>query len=191
VPVTNAEGLARAHRTLQGDWDAAGTATVYLPAATASSLLETRGWTVHPDGSWDAPTGERVWHASDALQLALIAEAGSAAPLPEPDGPGLRRTADQQLIDRELLDDLITTVLEHDALLDVVDDVLFDHVATARHTRAEVAAALPGLIADTLAAADPDDWQRYADQLIADVRDIHTATTDIDHTNNPREDPPR
>lgn len=65
-------------------------------------------------------------------------------------------------------------MLGHDALLDDVDELLFDCVVAHQRTPEQIAAVLPVRLADTLAAATPADWQRHTDRLIADIHDIDT-----------------
>lgn len=186
---TSALALTHAHRVFQGDWDTDGVTTTHLPTAVAEDLLAARGWTHQADSSWQAPSGERIWHTSDALQLALAADTHDRPATPADPSEDLRRIPTGQAIGRELLDDLIRTVLGHDALHDEVDELLFDHVVAHERTREQIAAALPTLITDTLAAAaTASDWQRHTDHLIAETRALENDDPESPTT---RKDPSR
>lgn len=67
-----------ARTILQGDWDANGTASVYLPRETAEKLILARGWHKVTAGPWRglycSPRGSN-YDLDSALQLALVAEA--------------------------------------------------------------------------------------------------------------------
>lgn len=81
IPETPRFGLDSARSLYRTDWDAQGTLSPALPTAVAEKLLTTRGWEQGPDGRWRAPNlAVTFWHTSEALQLALTAE----ALMPEP-----------------------------------------------------------------------------------------------------------
>jgi hypothetical protein len=177
TPHATAEGLANANAMFaRSDWDARGVTPVYLPRPIAERMLLQRGWT-HDDARrpWRAPTGELVWDTDEAVRAALCAEILQPA--------GNRERTD---VGAELLRDLINTILAHEALLDEVDGLLFEHVVEGCHRPAAVAAELRRLALDAVTGASPEDWQRIAGHLIADVRDLEPEAR-----HNPKTDPPR
>jgi hypothetical protein len=79
-----------ADELLAGDWDAAGSDTLYLPRDVGDRLLERQGWVIEPAGhGYSAYTmpghtprseggkafTDYVWERADALTRAFIAEA--------------------------------------------------------------------------------------------------------------------
>jgi hypothetical protein len=161
VPHTTAEGLA----------------TIFLPRPVVERLLRDRGWTrTDPRCPWHAPTGEQFWELDEALRAALSAEALDPA----------RNQQRPPMIDTDTRRELINTILAHDALLDEVDALLYEHVVDGRHQPAAVAAELRRLTLAALAAATPQDWHQITEHLIADVREL-----EADARHNPKTDPPR
>lgn len=78
------QDLDRARDVLRGDWDEGDYTLIGgLPEGVAEALLEIRGWSRGDFGSWIAPDGARYWHRSEAVQVALVAEAAAAAASPE------------------------------------------------------------------------------------------------------------
>lgn len=76
--------------------------------------------------------------------------------------------------------------LAHDALLDEVDELLYEDVVEGHHQSAAVAATLRRLTLAAVTAATPQDWQHITERLIADVREL-----EADARHNPKTDPPR
>jgi len=74
-------------------------------------------------------------------------------------------------IDVVLLRAFLKRALEDDAVVDPVNDLLFDHVVAGRHHPSVVAESLPTYITEILTAATREDWQAVADELIAEVRE--------------------
>jgi hypothetical protein len=87
--------------------------------------------------------------------------------------PEVRITARGQRIDVALLRAFLKRALEDDAVVEEVNDLLFDHIlAAVPIDRAGVAQRLPILIPELVAAASPEDWRAVADELIAEAREV-------------------
>ncbi|HMJ74018.1 MAG TPA: hypothetical protein VK471_11730 [Solirubrobacterales bacterium] len=70
-----------------------------------------------------------------------------------------------------LLRDYILSALQHDAIRDELNELLFDHVAKGRLHPAVLAASLKPLISELLDAATDEDWQIVAHCLIEDAQE--------------------
>lgn len=70
-----------------------------------------------------------------------------------------------------LLRDYILRALQHDAIRDELNELLFDHVAKASLKPEALAASLKPLIAELLNAATDEDWQIVARCLIEETRE--------------------
>lgn len=68
-----------------------------------------------------------------------------------------------------LLRSFIEIALQHDAVNDTVTDMLHDHVVGGRYHPSVIAESLRPLIDEVLNTATTDDWQRVADNLIAEA----------------------
>lgn len=87
--------------------------------------------------------------------------------------PEVRITARGQRIDVALLRAFLKRALEDDAVVEEVNDLLFDHiVGGAAVDRAAVAQRLPILIPELVGAATAEDWRAVADELIAEAREV-------------------
>lgn len=158
---TTADGLARAHAALQGDWDSAGVTMIYLPRAIAEKILADHGWTRDRwrggPGPWRSPSGERIWHTDEAVALAATAEA-----LTEP-----ATTTQPPLSDEQRLRDLVTTVLEHHPPQGDTDEIVIERIVpTASGRSVVVAASDRRLVIASLAGAPTQLWHRLADRVI-------------------------
>jgi hypothetical protein len=175
VPHTTADGLTNAR--VGATWDSENLTTVYLPRPVVERLLGDRGWTrADPRRPWRAPTGEPFWEVDEALRMALSAEALDPA-------RGQQRPA---VMDAGPRREFINNILAHDALLDEVDELLYEHVVEGDHQPAAVAATLRQLTLAAVTAATPQDWQHITERLIADLREL-----EADAQHNPKTDPPR
>jgi hypothetical protein len=175
VPHTTADGLAHAREA--ASQDSGELTAIYLPRLVVQRLLGDRGWTrTDPQRPWRAPTGEPFWDVDEALRMALSAEA-------------LDPAHDQQrpaAMDAGPSREFINNILAHDALLDEVDELLYEHVVEGHHQPAAVAATLRHLTLAAITAATPQDWQHITERLIADVHEL-----EADARHNPKADPPR
>lgn len=173
APHTTAEGLANAR--IAAGWDSDDVTTIHLPRPVVQRLLVDRGWTrADPQRPWHTPTGEPFWETDEALHLALSAEALDPA----------RDQERPAAIDADSRREFINNILAHDALLDEVDALLFEHVVEGR--QAAVAAELRRLTLAAVTAATPADWEHIAERLIADTREL-----EADARHHPTTDPPR
>lgn len=87
--------------------------------------------------------------------------------------PEVRTTARGQRIDVALLRAFLKRALEDDALVEEVNDLLFDHIVGGGPVdRAAVAQRLPILIPELVGAASAEDWQAVADELVAEAREV-------------------
>ncbi|MFT3863984.1 MAG: hypothetical protein QM729_06905 [Solirubrobacterales bacterium] len=85
------------------------------------------------------------------------------------------RTATGEEIDTTLLRGFLKRALGDEALVDRVNDLLFDHVVGGRHHPSVVAEELSRQIGEVVFAARHEDWQAVADDLIAEARDLEGA----------------
>jgi len=83
-----------------------------------------------------------------------------------------RRTASGEGIDTTLLRGFLRRALGDEALVDRVNDLLFDHVVGGRYHPSVVAEELSRQIDEVVFAARHEDWQAVADDLIAEARDL-------------------
>jgi hypothetical protein len=86
-----------------------------------------------------------------------------------------RRTASGEGIDTALLRGFLKRALGDDALVDRVNDLLFDHVVGGRCHPSVVAEELSRQIGEVVFAARHEDWQAVADDLIAEARELEGA----------------
>jgi hypothetical protein len=95
-----------------------------------------------------------------------------ATPAP-PVAPQERVAEQGNRIDTALLRGFLKRALEDDAVIDGVNDLLFDHVVTGRYHRSVVAESLPAYIDGILGTATHEDWRAVADELIAEAREVN------------------
>jgi hypothetical protein len=83
-----------------------------------------------------------------------------------------RQTEQGNTIDVALLRGFLKRALEDDAVVDPVNDLLFEHVVAGRFHPSVVAETLPSYIHEILNAATREDWQAVADELIVEAREV-------------------
>jgi hypothetical protein len=83
-----------------------------------------------------------------------------------------RVTGQGNRIDVGLLRAFLKRALEDDAVVDPVNELLFEHVVAGRFHSSVVAENLPAYITEILGAATREDWQAVADELIAEAREV-------------------
>jgi hypothetical protein len=83
-----------------------------------------------------------------------------------------RQTEQRNTIDVALLRGFLKRALEDDAVVDPVNDLLFDHIVAGRFHPSVVAETIPSYISEVLNAATREDWQAVADELIAEACEI-------------------
>ncbi len=158
--------------------------------------LRVRGINFHPEESFaelvNGETGRPLFSAEDAERLdALMGLAyevcdpcGVALRLiREPDGgpartqsntegpqPEFRESEYGSKIDVTLIRGFLRSALGDDAVVDKVNELIFDHVAGGKYHRTVVANSLPGFVNEILETATGADWQAVADDLIAEGR---------------------
>lgn len=158
--------------------------------------LRARGINFHPEESFtelvNGETGRPLFSAEDAERLdALMGLAyevcdpcGVALRLVrEPDGdpararpstdtapPEVRESEYGSKLDVTLIRSFLRSALGDDAVVDKVNELIFDHVAGGKYHRTVVASSLPGFIKEILETATEADWQAVADDLIAEGR---------------------
>lgn len=160
--------------------------------------LRARGINFHPEESFaelvNGETGPPLFSAEDAERLdALMGLAyevcdpcGVALRLvQEPDGgpareqsstegpqPEFRESEYGSKIDVTLIRGFLRSALGDDAVVDKVNELVFDHVAGGKYHRTVVASSLPGFVNEILETATEADWQAVADDLIAEGYDL-------------------
>ena len=82
----------------------------------------------------------------------------------------MRTTGQGDTISVDLLRSFITMALEHDAVRDSIDDLMYEHVVGGRYHPTIVTGSLKGFITEVLDAATTEDWRAIGEQLIADAR---------------------
>lgn len=157
--------------------------------------LRARGINFHPEESFaelvNGETGRPLFSAEDAERLdALMGVAyevcdpcGVALRLiQEPDGdpgprsspaeppPEVRESEYGSKIDVTLIRAFLRSALGADAVVDKVNNLIFDAVAGGMYHRTVVAASLPDYINEILETATEADWQAVADDLLAEGR---------------------
>jgi hypothetical protein len=93
----------------------------------------------------------------------------AVAPAPPPEQ---RITEHGSKIDVALLQGFLKRALEDNAVVDPVNDLLFEHIVAGRFHPSVVAETLPSYIHEILNTARREDWQAVADELIAEAREI-------------------
>ncbi|MGE5527505.1 MAG: hypothetical protein ACM3Q9_02445 [Methanosarcina sp.] len=159
--------------------------------------LRGRGINFHPEESFaelvNGETKRPLFSAEDAERLdALMGLAyevcdpcGVALRLIQPDGdpvltrpttdaaqPEVRESEYGSKIDITLIGSFLRSALGDDAVVDKVNELIFDHVAGGKYHRTVVASSLPGFIKEILETATEADWQAVADDLIAEGHDL-------------------
>jgi hypothetical protein len=156
--------------------------------------LRARGINFHPEESFaelvDGETGRPLFSAEDAerldalmglayevcdpcgVALRLIREPDGDQPRPNSDEPQpeVRESEYGSKIDVTLLRAFLRSALGDDAVVDKVNNLIFDAVAGGMYHRTVVAASLPGYINEILETATEADWQAVADDLLAEGR---------------------
>jgi hypothetical protein len=89
---------------------------------------------------------------------------------PTPDSE-LRRTERGNVYDAALVRSFIHAALAHDAVSDLVNDLLYTHVVERRYHPSVVAASLHPILTDVLDAATAADWQQVSDELASEARE--------------------
>jgi hypothetical protein len=66
----------------------------------------------------------------------------------------------------------LARVLSEEPVVDLVNELLLEHVVAGLYHRSVVARSLRALVDEALDVATDEDWQRCADLLIADARAV-------------------
>lgn len=85
---------------------------------------------------------------------------------------GSRMSEQENEIEIATIRDFLKCVLADDAIVDRVNDLIFDHVVLGRLHPSVVAASLGGHIEEMLQVATSEDWQAVADDLISEAREL-------------------
>lgn len=160
--------------------------------------LRARGINFHPEESFaelvNGETGRPLFSAEDAerldalmglayevcdpcgVALRLIREpdgdAARARPNTDEPRPEIRESEYGSKVDVTLIRAFLRSALGDDAVVDKVNELIFDHVAGGKYHRTVVASSLPGFIKEILETATEADWQAVADDLIAEGYDV-------------------
>lgn len=86
-------------------------------------------------------------------------------------GPEMRETDGGDRISVELLREYLTWTLNHDAVSEKANDLIFDHVVGGHLHPAVAAASLRELVMETVAAAADEDWRMVFDTLVSESRE--------------------
>lgn len=86
-----------------------------------------------------------------------------------------RTTEQGNHIDGTLIRSFTRTALEHDAVHERVNNLLFEHVVERKYHPSVVAASLRPFIDEILETATSADWQQIADELATEAREALTA----------------
>jgi hypothetical protein len=97
------------------------------------------------------------------------APSGEAAQKP----PELKITEQGSKVEVATIRGFLKRTLGDDAVADIVNDLLFEHVVAGRFHPSVVAESLPGYINEILNTASREDWQAVADELIAEARELN------------------
>jgi hypothetical protein len=84
----------------------------------------------------------------------------------------MRTTAQGDQIGADLVHDFIRCALTHDAIVDPVFELLYEHIVGGRHHPSVVASALKPFVEEVLDAATEEDWRTVGDELIEDARAV-------------------
>jgi hypothetical protein len=89
------------------------------------------------------------------------------------------RTSEQgATFDATLIQGFILNALSDDAVIDRVNDLLFEHVVEGRYHPSVIAESLRPIIDEILQTATFEDWSAVAGQLAADARETLGDTAD-------------
>lgn len=83
----------------------------------------------------------------------------------------VRHTEQGNTIDTALLRAFLRSALNHDAVSDGVNELLYEHLIERRYHPSLIASSLPRFINELVDAATDEDWRAIRDDLIADARD--------------------
>jgi uncharacterized protein YgfB (UPF0149 family) len=82
------------------------------------------------------------------------------------------RTSEQgNAFDAATIRGFLLTALSQDAVIDGLNDLLFEHVKEGRYHPSVIANSLRPMIEEILETAEHEDWQFVADTLIAQARE--------------------
>jgi hypothetical protein len=175
-------------------------APVGLPAEAAVvewfRALLARGINFHPEESFaelvNGETGGPLFSAEDAerldalmglayevcepcavaLRLVRGTDADLVSPRDDEPPPAVRESEQGSKIDVTLIRSFLRSALGDDAVVDKVNNLIFDAVAGGIYHRTVVAESLPGYINEILNTATEADWQAVADDLLAEGREL-------------------
>lgn len=166
-------------------------------------VLRARGVEFHPEETFteliNTDTGKPTFRVEDAEQLdrrmrlayevcdpcgvalRLVMEGQPETPpeRPEPGTeaapkpPEVKITEQGSKVEVAMIRGFLKRALGDDAVADVVNDLLFEHVVAGRFHPSVVAESLPGYINEILNAASREDWQAVADELITEAREVN------------------
>jgi hypothetical protein len=85
-----------------------------------------------------------------------------------------KRTSEQgSVFDAAIIREFLLAALSHDAVIDKVDELLFEHIYS-RFSASVITANLRPLITEVLDTATPEDWQYVAGKLTEEARETLT-----------------
>jgi hypothetical protein len=98
---------------------------------------------------------------------------GDVAGASSPSGSPRQRVTEQgNRIDVASVRRFLKRALEDDAVIDGVNDILFEHVVAGRYHPSVVVASLPSYINEIVECATQEDWRAVAEELIAEARAV-------------------
>ena len=89
------------------------------------------------------------------------------------DTPEIRITEQGNKIEVALIRGFLKRTLSDDAVVDGVNDLIFQHVVEGRYDRGILAFNFPGFITEILHATTAEDWRAVAYDLIAEARELN------------------
>lgn len=88
-----------------------------------------------------------------------------------------KRISEQGTVfDAAIVRDFLLAALNHNAVIDRIDELLFEHVAAGKYHPSVIAGNLRPIIDEVLNTATAEDWRSVTDRLTADAR----ATLDVE-----------
>ncbi|TMK57406.1 MAG: hypothetical protein E6G51_06485 [Actinobacteria bacterium] len=107
-----------------------------------------------------------------AVRLVRGTDTDPARPCGDDSPPAMRESEQGSKIDVTLIRSFLRSALGDDAVIDKVNNLIFDAVAGGGYHRTVVAESLPGYINEILNTATEADWQAVADDLLAEGHEL-------------------
>jgi hypothetical protein len=153
-----------------------GDVTITVTGTVASNLIKRAQLGEHRDDCWLLRDGKTTIVAKEALTDALVAiaeePAHEALPSARPETPASQRVSHEARTSTKghsLLCDFLLKALDHDAVIDEVIEVLYEHVEIQRRSPGAIADDLRSIIYRAVGEASVEDWSWVTDTLIADA----------------------